>query len=76
MLLVTFEKDQDHRVGLLDRNTGWVLDLSQAAPDLPRNMTDFIAAGSEALVAARWAMEANDSARIAPDEVYLLAPIP
>ncbi|MDY0147603.1 MAG: fumarylacetoacetate hydrolase family protein [Halothiobacillus sp.] len=76
MLLVTFEKDQDHRVGLLDRNTGWVLDLSQAAPDLPRNMTDFIAAGSEALVAARRAMEANDSARIAPDEVCLLAPIP
>lgn len=76
MLLITFEKDQDHRMGLLDRNAGWVLDLTQAAPDLPRNMLDFIAAGSPALVAARRAMEANDSARIALDEVRLLAPIP
>ena len=76
MLLVTFEKDQDHRIGIIDRNAGWVLDLTQAAPDLPRNMPDFIAAGDAALLEARRAMEANGSARIALDEVRLLAPIP
>lgn len=76
MLFVTFEKDQEHRIGILDRNAGTVLDLAQAVPDLPRDMLEFIAAGASALAEARQAVATSHAAQITLDAVRLLAPIP
>lgn len=76
MLLVTFAHDQTQRIGILDRDAGWVLDLAQATPDLPRTMLDFIAAGETALGAARHALATHGSARIPLNSIQLLAPIP
>ncbi|APZ44235.1 fumarylacetoacetate hydrolase family protein [Acidihalobacter ferrooxydans] len=75
MLLVNFTTDDHPRLGVLDRNAGIVVDLSQAAPALARDMLGFIALGDEGLTAARAAL-AGGAARIPLGEVRLLAPIP
>src|SRR5262245_24107941 len=54
MRLVTFTHHGSTRVGVLD--DGQVVDLSTAAPDLPREMCALLAAGASALDAARTAV--------------------
>lgn len=56
-------------------NTQQVVDLSQAAPDLPTDMLSLIALGDAAFPALEHAIE-NESARIPLEKVRLLAPIP
>ena len=72
MKLVTFTHAGSTRVGVLDN--GAVVDLSAAAPDLPREMCAFLEAGSPALEAARQAMN-NGAGRIALGEVKIETPI-
>ncbi len=72
MKLVTFTQSSSTRIGILDGNA--IIDLSVAAPNLPREMCAFLAAGTEALAAAKQAV-GNASARVALEEVKLEAPL-
>jgi 2-keto-4-pentenoate hydratase/2-oxohepta-3-ene-1,7-dioic acid hydratase in catechol pathway len=71
MKLATFTHDGRTRIGVVDEDG--VLDLSVAAPGLPREMVAFLAAGRPALAAAREAVGGRD--RIALPAVRLEAPI-
>ena len=51
-----------------------IVELAEAAPDLPREMNAFLAAGRDALSAAASAVE-HATARIPLDDVHLEAPI-
>ena len=53
MHLITFTKNSQVSVGILDRPRSEVIDLSVAASDLPGNMLDFISLGPAALVRAQ-----------------------
>jgi 2-keto-4-pentenoate hydratase/2-oxohepta-3-ene-1,7-dioic acid hydratase in catechol pathway len=75
MLLVTFNDGKRARVGVLDRERAEVVDLAQAAPECPREMIGFIAAGEAALASARRA-RASGAGRLPLAQVQLLAPIP
>lgn len=75
MRLVSFSQQGSPRVGVFDADTDSIVDLAQAAPDLPRTMNDFIAAGGAALQAAQAAADAGGH-RLARADVELLAPIP
>jgi 2-keto-4-pentenoate hydratase/2-oxohepta-3-ene-1,7-dioic acid hydratase in catechol pathway len=72
MKLVTFTHGGSTRIGVLEGNS--IVDLSVAAPQLPREMCAFLAAGAEAMAAAK-AAAASGSARIACADVKLEAPI-
>jgi 2-keto-4-pentenoate hydratase/2-oxohepta-3-ene-1,7-dioic acid hydratase in catechol pathway len=72
MKLATFTQDDVTRVGVVDGDA--IVDLAAADPGLPRDMLGFLEAGSEALQAARAALEAGP--RIALADVRLEAPIP
>lgn len=72
MKLVTFTQGGSTRIGVLDGDA--IIDLSVAAPQLPREMCAFLTAGAEALAAARQAIS-NRAARIALSEAKLEAPI-
>ncbi|GAB4150938.1 MAG: fumarylacetoacetate hydrolase family protein [Sphingomonadales bacterium] len=79
MRLVTFEMPGDRagaaHVGL--RQGDRVVDLSLAAPNLPGDLAGLLAAGPEALAAARKAAEQAPAAAIqAWDDLRLLPPIP
>src|SRR5688572_22198471 len=72
MKLCTFEHAGATRIGVvLDEE---VVDLTAAAPDLPREMSALLEAGEPALRAARDAA-ARAKGRLALDSVRLLAPI-
>lgn len=71
MKLATFTHFQSTRIGVVVDDA--IIDLAAAAPDLPREMKAFLAAGESALAAARAAQSA--SARIPLSEVYLEAPV-
>ncbi len=72
MKLATFTQDGTTRIGVVVDNS--IVDLAAAAPDLPREMTAFLIAGSQAADRARSA--AKDSAhRIPLGSVKLEAPI-
>jgi len=71
MKLVTFSHEAHTRIGIVDGAD--VVDLSRAAPDLPREMVAFLEAGRAALLGAQAALEAGP--RIPLDEVRLEAPI-
>ncbi len=71
MKLATFTHDGHTRVGIVDGDD--VVDLSRAAPDLPREMVAFLEAGRSALLAARATLDAGPRIRL--DEVRLEAPI-
>jgi len=73
MKLVTFSHNGSTRVGVVD--AGGVLDLAAAAPELPRTMPQFLAAGPGALDAARRALAAAGP-RLPLDTVHLTAPVP
>jgi 2-keto-4-pentenoate hydratase/2-oxohepta-3-ene-1,7-dioic acid hydratase in catechol pathway len=72
MKLVTFTQGGSTRIGVLNGDT--IVDLSVAAPHLPREMCAFLAAGTEALAAAKQAAS-SVSARVALRDVRLEAPI-
>jgi 2-keto-4-pentenoate hydratase/2-oxohepta-3-ene-1,7-dioic acid hydratase in catechol pathway len=72
MRLVTFTHAGSTRIGV--QVDGQVVDLAAAAPELPREMCAFLAAGQRALDAARAATE-NGRARLGAGEVRIGAPI-
>ena len=72
MKLVTFTQGGATRIGVLDGTT--IVDLSVAAPQLPREMCAFLAAGTDALATAKQAV-GSASANIALKDVKLEAPI-
>ncbi len=73
MKLVTFSHQGATRVGVVTDDT--VVDLTAAAPDLPREMCAFLAAGPAALAAARAAAQGRGS-RLPLASVRLEAPVP
>lgn len=75
MLLISFIKGEQRRIGVLDQLQHEVCDLSQVAPQLPGDMLAFIAAGRPALDQARQAV-ASGNGRFPASRVRLLAPIP
>ena len=72
MKLATFRHGGVLHVGVVLGDE--ILDLASAAPDLPHEMTAFLAAGPEALAAAERAADGN-RIRLALAEVALAAPI-
>lgn len=75
MHLVTFQSAGQSRIGILDPSSSEIIDLSQAAPDLPETMMAFIAMGNAGLVEARRAVK-KGKGRIPISSVRMLAPIP
>ena len=75
MHLVTFFAAGQQRIGILDSAAAEVVDLSLAAPDMPSDMTAFIALGPAGLAAARRVL-AGGAGRRPLAQVQLLAPIP
>jgi 2-keto-4-pentenoate hydratase/2-oxohepta-3-ene-1,7-dioic acid hydratase in catechol pathway len=74
MKLATFTHDETTRIGLVDGVDGEdVVDLSAAAPELPREMVAFLAAGPDAMLTAHAALGAGP--RIPLSQVKLEAPI-
>ena len=73
MKLVTFTAEGTTRIGIAD--DGGILDLAAAAPELPRDMRSFLAAGPPAWQRAR-DCAATASPRLPLDSVRLEAPIP
>jgi len=71
MKLATFTHAGATRVGMVDGDN--IVDLAEAAPDLPREMVAFLAAGSAALEAAARAVKS--AARLPLTTVRLEAPI-
>lgn len=72
MKLATFMDRAGSRVGVLQGDT--IIDLSAAAPDLPREMTAFVAGGSACRCRAGSVLAAAPC--LALSDVRLLAPIP
>ncbi len=72
MRLVTFTHADSTRIGLLDGQQ--IVDLSTAAPTLPREMCAFLEAGEAALAGARAALTAPGH-RLPLEEVHLESPI-
>ncbi|MGY8804128.1 MAG: fumarylacetoacetate hydrolase family protein [bacterium] len=72
MKLITFTYDGTTRIGVVKDDA--VVDLSTAAPDLPREMVAFLEAGDAALDAARAASDAV-STTLALADVHLESPI-
>ncbi|HYA39459.1 MAG TPA: fumarylacetoacetate hydrolase family protein [Candidatus Methylomirabilis sp.] len=75
MHLVTFIEGGERRIGLHDTARGEIVDLAQAAPELPRDMIAFIALGEAGLAAAQRALT-DKSARLPLAQLRLAAPIP
>lgn len=74
MKLLSLLRNGQAAIGALaDAET--VVDLSVAAPDLPRGMCRFLAVGEQALEAARRAVDSG-AGRVALAEQTLLAPVP
>ncbi len=73
MKLVTFTHGGATRIGVVVDDS--VVDLSAAAPDLPREMTAMLAEGPQALEYARKAAAARGAARIPLKQVRLEAPV-
>ena len=73
MKLVTFTHQEQTRTGVAVGEE--VVDLAAAAPELPRDMIGLLAAGEDALAAARTAADSG-SVRIPLARVRLEAPVP
>lgn len=73
MKLATFLQSGAERIGVVEGE--FLVDLAQADPSLPREMTAFLEAGAEVLQRARRAAASADR-RIALADVRLLAPVP
>ncbi|OFZ91291.1 MAG: 5-oxopent-3-ene-1,2,5-tricarboxylate decarboxylase [Betaproteobacteria bacterium RBG_16_64_18] len=75
MRLVTFDRNGAARLGVCVGDS--VVDLSKAAPDLPRDLVALIRAGKNAFSAAeRAAKAAPAAARVPLDKVKFLPPVP
>ncbi|HET7634358.1 MAG TPA: fumarylacetoacetate hydrolase family protein [Burkholderiales bacterium] len=74
MQLVTFSDAQGLRIGILDKKTASVIDLSRAAPALPRDMNELVALGSAGAEQLRTA--AASDRRIPLASIKLHAPLP
>jgi 2-keto-4-pentenoate hydratase/2-oxohepta-3-ene-1,7-dioic acid hydratase in catechol pathway len=74
MRLVTFDNGAGARIGI-QAPDGSIVDLSVAAPALPRDMLSFIALGAQGLDAAR-KVSSGSQGRISAADAKLLAPIP
>jgi 2-keto-4-pentenoate hydratase/2-oxohepta-3-ene-1,7-dioic acid hydratase in catechol pathway len=72
MKLATFTHEGSTRIGIVDGDR--IVDLSAAAPDLPREMRAFLEAGREAMERAREAVDAGVG-RLPLQAVRLEAPI-
>lgn len=75
MHLISFRRDGQLRIGALDNEHHQVIDLCEADEKIPLDMLGFIAQAEWALVAAARAQESG-RARLAREQVELLAPIP
>lgn len=74
MRLVTFQENQAERLGVLAGDS--VVDLSRAAPDLPRDLIAMIRAGKDGLAGAERAVKsAPATARIPVAQVRFLPPV-
>ncbi len=73
MRLATFTHRGHTRVGVVHDDS--ILDLAQADPSLPREMSELLAAGQPAMARAR-ALAAGAGPRIALDAARLEAPVP
>jgi 2-keto-4-pentenoate hydratase/2-oxohepta-3-ene-1,7-dioic acid hydratase in catechol pathway len=73
MKLATFTHAGSTRIGVVVDDE--IVDLAAAAPDLPRDMVAFLAAGAPVLAAARSAV-ADRTPRLALAGVHLDAPVP
>lgn len=73
MKLATFTQAGATRIGVVDGEA--IVDLSAAAPSLPTEMCAFLAAGADALAAARQAAESANAPRLALADVTVEAPI-
>ena len=79
MKLVTFSDNHSTRIGVrIQRDDQYfILDLSEAAPELPGGMLQFLEMGEAALAAARQAIVGAQEGSIIPEsQVRLRAPIP
>ena len=74
MRLVTFSDANGMRIGVHDRGSNTIADLA-ATTRLPKDMTNFIALGSNGLKRARAAVKSGEG-RVPFDSVKLHAPIP
>ena len=72
MKLATFTYQNATRIGVVVENA--MVDLAAEAPELPREMTAFLAAGRDALEHARKAAD-KSTRRIALDQLRLEAPV-
>jgi 2-keto-4-pentenoate hydratase/2-oxohepta-3-ene-1,7-dioic acid hydratase in catechol pathway len=75
MHLITFSDSHGRRIGVLDRAAGKLTDLSVAAPDLPRDMIEFIRLGADGVAKAKAAAGAGTGV-LALSAVKLEAPMP
>ena len=73
MHLVTFRDSTSARIGILFPDSGEIVDLAAAAPDLPRDMLGLISAGPSALARAQ---SVSGGARTPLSTLKLLAPLP
>ena len=73
MKLATFTDGNGARIGIVVGEL--VIDLSAAAPELPTDMTAFLAAGDAAMDRAREVQDDADHA-LPVDNVEFLAPVP
>lgn len=74
MQLVTFSDAQGMRIGILDKTAASIIDLSQAAPALPRDMNELVALGNAGAKQLR-AAAASDH-RVPLASIKLNAPLP
>ena len=74
MKLVTFRSDAGPRLGVVDGDE--VVDLTRAGDPLPTDMVSFLAAGPDALEAARGAVGRADTPRLPLEDLALAAPVP
>ena len=77
MRFVTFLNNRKSRIGVLIEDDSVIVDLSIAAPNLPRDMNAFIAAGPRAKLGAQRAVKkSGKNARLSTKRQKILAPIP
>lgn len=75
MKLASYRKDGSVRIGTVSADESGLIDLSQYAPELPTDMSLFLAAGDKAMQAAR-KIAAEQQPTDALADVELLAPVP
>ncbi|CAH1784086.1 unnamed protein product [Owenia fusiformis] len=74
MRFVQFKEGDRQGVGVELSNGGNIVDLSAGNSSIPNNMRDFLAAGQNAIVAAKSVVESGKNV-LSRDKVKLLAPI-